>query len=88
MRTLDTTPDSDSDRRRRFRATSLTVHNRDTFYVSKQIELVQSGSQQQAESSANNRIEKFEDNGYDLVDQEIALGGNGVTILLVFASDE
>lgn len=56
--------------------------------MSRQIEIVNSGSQQQAESSANNRIEEFEADGYDLVDQEIALGGNGVTILLVFDSGE
>ncbi|WP_170977374.1 hypothetical protein [Halorussus salinisoli] len=56
--------------------------------MNKQIEIVQSGSRQQAESSANNRIEEFEADGYDLVDQEIALGGNGVTLLLVFASNE
>ncbi|WP_168215857.1 hypothetical protein [Halorussus ruber] len=56
--------------------------------MSKQIEIVNSGSQQQAKSSANNRIEEFEADGYDLADQEIALGNNGVTILLVFASDE
>lgn len=56
--------------------------------MSKQIEIVQSGSRQQAKSSANNRIEEFESDGYDLVDQELALGGNGTTILLVFESDE
>ncbi|MFC4451716.1 hypothetical protein [Halorussus aquaticus] len=56
--------------------------------MTKQIELVQSGSRQQVESSANNRIEEYEADGYDLVDQEISLDGNGVTILLVFASGE
>lgn len=56
--------------------------------MSKQIELVHSGSRQQAESAANNRIEEFEADDYDLVDQELALGSNGVTILLVFDSSE
>jgi len=36
--------------------------------VSTQIEIVNSGSQRQAESSANNRIEEFEADGYELVD--------------------
>lgn len=56
--------------------------------MSKQIEIVNSGSQQQAKSSANNRIEEYEADGYELVDQEIELGNNGMTILLVFASNE
>lgn len=54
----------------------------------KQIELVQSDSRQQAESSANNRIEEHEENGFELVDQEIAVGQNGVTLLLVFETPE
>lgn len=54
----------------------------------KQIEIVQSDSRQQAESSANNRIEEYEANGFELVDQEIAVGGNGVTLLLVFETAE
>jgi len=56
--------------------------------VSKRIEIVSSGSQKQAESAANNRVREYEDDGYDLVDQEVALGGDGVTILLVFESSE
>jgi len=56
--------------------------------VSKRIEIVNSGSQKQAESAANNQIREHEADGYELVDQEIELGGNGVTILLVFESVE
>lgn len=56
--------------------------------MSKQLEIVSSGSQKQAESAANNRVREYEGDGYDLVDQEIALGGDGVTILLVFESAE
>ncbi|WP_167599506.1 hypothetical protein [Halorussus marinus] len=56
--------------------------------MSKQLEIVESGSQKQAESTANNRIRAYEEDGYDLVDQEIGLGSNGVTILLVFESVE
>lgn len=70
------------------RATHLTGRDADLATVNKQREIVQSGSRQQAESSANNRIEEFEADGYELADREIALGSGGVTILLVFASDE
>jgi len=56
--------------------------------VSKQLEIVSSGSQKQAESAANNRAREYEGDGCDLVDREIALGGDGVTILLVFESGE
>jgi len=56
--------------------------------MSKQIELVQSDSRQRAESSANNRIEEYEEEGFDLADQEIAVGRNGVTVLLVFETTE
>ena len=56
--------------------------------MSKQIEIVRSDSRQQAESSANNRIEEYEANGFELVDQEIAVGGSGVTLLLVFETAE
>ena len=55
--------------------------------MSKQIEVVQSDSRQQAESAANNRIEEYEANGFELADQEIAVG-NGVTLLLVFETAE
>lgn len=56
--------------------------------MSNQIELVQSDSRQQAESSANNRIEEYEQNGFELVDQEVAVGNNSVTLLLVFETAE
>ena len=56
--------------------------------MSKQVEIVQSDSRQQAESSANNRIEEYEADGFELADQEIALGRNGVTLLLVFETAE
>lgn len=56
--------------------------------MSNQIEIVQSDSRQQAESSANNRIEEYEENGFELVDQEVAVGNNGVTLLLVFETAE
>ena len=56
--------------------------------VSKQIEIVNSGSQRQAESSANTRIEEFKADGYEFVDQEIELGSDGMTLLPVFESDE
>ena len=49
-----------------------------------EIELVHSDSRQQAQSAANNRIEEYESDGYALVDQELAVGANGVTLLLVF----
>ena len=52
------------------------------------VEIVQSDSRQQAESSANNRIEEYEENGFELVDQEITIGNSGVTLLLVFETDE
>ena len=56
--------------------------------MSKQIEIVQSDSRQQAESSANNRIDEYEADGFELADQEVALGPNGVTLLLVFETAE
>ena len=56
--------------------------------MSNQIEIVQSDSRQQAQSSANNRIEEYEENDFELVDQEIAIGHNGVTLLLVFTTTE
>ena len=56
--------------------------------MSKQIEIVQSDSRQQAESSANNRIEEYEADGFELVDQEVALGRNGVTLVIVFETTE
>jgi hypothetical protein len=52
--------------------------------MSKQIELVQSDSRQQVESSVNNRVEEYEEDGFELVDQEIAVERDGVTVLLVF----
>ena len=61
---------------------------RRAFRVSKQIGVVNPGSQRQAESSANTRIEEFEAEGYELVDQEIELGSDGMTLLPVFESDE
>lgn len=56
--------------------------------MNNRIELVQSDSRQQAESSANNRIEEYETEGFELVDQEVAVGRSGVTILLVFETAE
>jgi len=56
--------------------------------VSKQLEIVGSESQKRAESAANDRVREYEGDGYDLVDQEIAVGSDGVTILLVFESGE
>ena len=56
--------------------------------MSKQVELVQSGSRQQVESAANNRIEEYEADGFELVDQEIDVERDGVTVLLVFETAE
>lgn len=56
--------------------------------MSKQMELVQSDSRQQAESSANNRIAEYETEGFELANQEVAVGDGGVTLLLVFETVE
>ena len=56
--------------------------------MSTQLEIVTSESHRQAQSSANNRIDEYEDAGFELVDQEIDAESRGVTVLLVFESAE
>ncbi|MFB6170667.1 MAG: hypothetical protein ABEJ06_05905 [Haloarculaceae archaeon] len=52
------------------------------------IELVRSDSRQQAESAANNRIEEYEADGFELADQELDVEGSSVTMLLVFETPD
>lgn len=68
--------------------TPFTVAGDEFVRMGTRIELVRSDSRQQAESAANNRIEEYEADGFELADQELDVEGSSVTMLLVFETPD
>ena len=53
-----------------------------------QIEVVQSASYRQLQSSVNAHVEEYEADGFVLTDQELDVENNSVTAMLVFEDSE